>query len=70
MFLGFAGQGYKEMRARPDEPGQQTTLGDYTVRMDDLRVTQDNQKQMMTGLLHRCSARRGDRQDVSGAMVL
>ncbi len=36
-------------------PGQQTTLGEYTVRMDDLRVTEDNQKQMMTGLLHRCS---------------
>ena len=31
------------------KPGQQTTLGGYAVRMDALRVTQDNQKQMITG---------------------
>ena len=30
------------------KPGQQTTVGLH-VRMDDLRVTQDNQKQMVTG---------------------
>jgi cytochrome c-type biogenesis protein CcmF len=31
------------------KPGQQTTLGDYSLRMDDLRVTEDSQKQMITG---------------------
>ena len=49
MCLGFAGQGYKEYAQVLLRPGQQTTLGEYTVRMDDLRVTQDNQKQMVTG---------------------
>jgi cytochrome c-type biogenesis protein CcmF len=49
MFLGFAGQGYKQSELVLLKPGQQATLGDYTVRMDDLRVTQDSQKQMITG---------------------
>ena len=49
MFLGFAGQGYKQSELVQMKPGQQTTLGDYTVRMDDLRVTEDSQKQMITG---------------------
>ena len=49
MFLGFAGQGYKQSATVLLKPGQQTTLGDFTVRMDDLRVTQDSQKQMITG---------------------
>ncbi len=31
------------------KPGQQTTLGSYIVRMDALKVTNDNQKQMITG---------------------
>jgi cytochrome c-type biogenesis protein CcmF len=49
MFLGFAGQGYKQSELVQMKPGQQATLGDYTVRMDDLRVTEDSQKQMITG---------------------
>ena len=49
MFLGFAGQGYKQSATVLLKPGQQTTLGDFTVRMDDLRVTEDSQKQMITG---------------------
>ena len=49
MCLGFAGQGYKQDTMVLLTPGKQTTLGDYTVRMDDLRVTEDSQKQMITG---------------------
>jgi len=49
MFLGFAGQGFKKSEQVLLKPGQQTTVGDYTVRMDALRVTQDDQKQMVTG---------------------
>jgi cytochrome c-type biogenesis protein CcmF len=49
MFLGFAGQGYKQSEQVLLRPGQQTTLGEYTIRMDDLRVAQDSQKQMVTG---------------------
>jgi cytochrome c-type biogenesis protein CcmF len=49
MFLGFAGQGYKQSTQVLLKPGEQTVLGEYAVRMDDLRVTQDNQKQMITG---------------------
>jgi cytochrome c-type biogenesis protein CcmF len=49
MCLGFAGQGFKQSEQVLLKPGQQTTVGDYTVRMDALRVTEDDQKQMVTG---------------------
>jgi cytochrome c-type biogenesis protein CcmF len=49
MFLGFAGQGFKVTSQVLLKPGQQTTIGDYTIRMDALRVTKDNTKQMVTG---------------------
>ena len=49
MFLGFAGQGFKKSEQVLLKPGQQATVGDYTIRMDALRVTQDDQKQMVTG---------------------
>src|SRR5688500_6245480 len=49
MCLGFAGQGFKQSNQVLLKPGQQTTLGSYTVRMDALKVTEDNQKQMVTG---------------------
>jgi cytochrome c-type biogenesis protein CcmF len=48
MCLGFAGQGFKQSEQVMLKPGQQATLGDYTIRMDALRVTQDNTKQMVT----------------------
>jgi cytochrome c-type biogenesis protein CcmF len=51
MFLGFAGQGFKQSEQVLLKPGQQTTVGEYTLRMDSLRVTQDNTKQMVTGYL-------------------
>jgi cytochrome c-type biogenesis protein CcmF len=49
MFLGFAGEGFKQEAEVLLKPGQQMTLGHFTVRHDALRVTNDAQKQMITG---------------------
>jgi cytochrome c-type biogenesis protein CcmF len=49
MFLGFAGQGFKQEEQIKLGVGQQTTVGPFTVRHDALRVTTDAQKQMVTG---------------------
>ncbi len=49
MFLGFAGQGFKQEEQVLLKPGQQSTIGHFTVRHDALRVTSDAQKQMVTG---------------------
>ena len=50
MFLGFAGQGYKQhdenLRLKP---GDTATVGRFTVRHDSITVTSDEQKQMITG---------------------
>jgi len=49
MYLGFAGQQFKTDEQRLVKPGQQVTVGSYTVRYDGLKVTDDGQKQMVTG---------------------
>jgi cytochrome c-type biogenesis protein CcmF len=49
MFLGFAGQGYKLEEDMKLNPGQQGTVGEFTVRQDSVSVTSDDQKQMITG---------------------
>jgi cytochrome c-type biogenesis protein CcmF len=49
MFLGFAGQGYKLDENMKMNPGQQGTIGKFTIRHDALTVTNDDQKQMITG---------------------
>ena len=49
MFLGFAGEGLSRDEQLLLKPGQQATVGDYTLRLDALRVTDDGQKQMITG---------------------
>jgi cytochrome c-type biogenesis protein CcmF len=49
MFLGFAGEGFKREEQVLLKPGQQSTVGHFTVRHDALRVTTDRQKQMITG---------------------
>jgi cytochrome c-type biogenesis protein CcmF len=49
MFLGFAGQGFKQEEQIKLQVGQQTTVGHFTIRHDALRVTSDAQKQMITG---------------------
>jgi cytochrome c-type biogenesis protein CcmF len=49
MFFGFAGEGFKLEEQVILKPGEQTTIGHFTVRHDALRVTSDAQKQMVTG---------------------
>jgi cytochrome c-type biogenesis protein CcmF len=49
MCLGFAGQGFKQLSMVLLKPGQSTQLGSYTIQMDARTVTQDSQKQMITG---------------------
>jgi cytochrome c-type biogenesis protein CcmF len=49
MFFGFAGEGFKREEQALLKPGQQTTVGHFTVKHDALRVTSDAQKQMVTG---------------------
>jgi len=49
MFLGFAGQGYKLEENMKLNPGQTGTVGEFTVRQDSISVTNDDQKQMITG---------------------
>jgi cytochrome c-type biogenesis protein CcmF len=49
MFLGFAGQGYKQEEQLLLKPGQQAVVGGFTIRHDALTVTSDEQKQMITG---------------------
>lgn len=48
IFLGFAGEGFDRDQQLLLKPGQQSTFGDYTLRMDALRATDDGQKQMIT----------------------
>jgi cytochrome c-type biogenesis protein CcmF len=48
IFLGFAGEGFKQDEEASLKPGQQVQVGDFTVRMDALKVTDDGQKQMVT----------------------
>jgi cytochrome c-type biogenesis protein CcmF len=49
VFLGFAGQGFKQEEQALLGQGQQVSVGHFTVRHDGLRVTSDAQKQMVTG---------------------
>ena len=49
MFLGFAGEGFKVEEQVLLKPGQQTEVGGYVLRHEGVRVTDDGQKQMITG---------------------
>ena len=49
IFFGFAGEGFKQEEKQSVQLGEQITVGHFTVRHDALRVTQDAQKQMVTG---------------------
>jgi cytochrome c-type biogenesis protein CcmF len=51
IFLGFAGEGFKMEEQLLLKPGQQTTVGRFTIRHDAVRVSDDGQKQMITGHL-------------------
>ena len=48
IFLGFAGEGFKLQESALLKPGQQATIGDYAVRLDALKVSEDRTKQMVT----------------------
>ena len=49
MFLGFAGEGFKQEGEAILRPGEQFTVSHFTIKHDALRVTNDSQKQMITG---------------------
>jgi cytochrome c-type biogenesis protein CcmF len=49
MFLGFAGEGFKQEAEALLKPGEQMEVAHFTVKHDALRVTSDAQKQMITG---------------------
>jgi cytochrome c-type biogenesis protein CcmF len=51
MFLGFAGEGLKQHETLLMKPGQQVEVGDYVIRHDSLKVTDDGQKQMVTAVM-------------------
>jgi len=51
MCLGFAGEGYKQETQVLLKPGETTTLREFTVRHDAVKVTDDGQKQMVTAHL-------------------
>lgn len=48
MFLGFAGEGFKQDEQALMKPGQQVQVGHFTLRLDSIRATDDGQKQMVT----------------------
>ena len=49
IFLGFAGEGFSRDQQLLLKPGQESVVGDYTIHLDAIRVTDDGQKQMITG---------------------
>jgi cytochrome c-type biogenesis protein CcmF len=49
IFLGFAGEGFSRDQQLLLKPGEEARVGDYTVHLDAIRVTDDGQKQMITG---------------------
>ena len=49
MFLGFAGEGFKQEEEAVLKPNEQVSVGHFTIKHDALRVTNDAQKQMITG---------------------
>jgi cytochrome c-type biogenesis protein CcmF len=48
IFLGFAGEGFKLTEQVALKPGQQTTIGKFTLRAESLKVHDDGQKQTVT----------------------
>jgi cytochrome c-type biogenesis protein CcmF len=49
IFLGFAGNAYKRDQQVQLKPGEQTTVGRFSFRNDGIKVSDDGQKQMVTG---------------------
>jgi cytochrome c-type biogenesis protein CcmF len=51
IFLGFAGNGFKKDEQVLLKPGEQATIGRYSIRNDGLKVSDDGQKQMTMAYL-------------------
>ena len=51
MFLGFAGNGFKREQLLQLKLGEQASVGHYTLRNDGVKVSDDGQKQMVTGYI-------------------
>ena len=51
IFLGFAGNAYKRDVTQLLQPGQQMTVGAYTVRNDQVKVIEDGQKQSIVAYI-------------------
>ena len=51
VFLGFAGNAYKRDEQVQLKPGQQMTIGRYTLRNDGVKLNDDGQKQMITAYI-------------------
>src|SRR5882762_3517919 len=51
IFLGFAGNAYKRDQQVLLRPGEQMTIGRYTLRNDGVKVNDDGQKQMVTAFI-------------------
>jgi cytochrome c-type biogenesis protein CcmF len=51
IFLGFAGNAYKRDVTKVLQPGQQMTVGAYTVRNDQVKVIEDGQKQSIVAYI-------------------
>ena len=51
MFLGFTGEAFKIDEQMVLKPGEKAKVGRYEIRNDGVRVTDDGQKQMVTGHL-------------------
>ncbi|MEZ5416468.1 MAG: cytochrome c-type biogenesis CcmF C-terminal domain-containing protein [Vicinamibacterales bacterium] len=48
MFMGFAGEGFGRDEQALLKPGQQVQIDRYVLRLDAIRATEDDQKQMVT----------------------
>src|SRR5262245_15231381 len=51
IFFGFAGETFKLEEEVALKPGQQVTVGRYTLRHDVMKVAEDDQKQMVTAYI-------------------
>jgi cytochrome c-type biogenesis protein CcmF len=48
IFVGMAGENFKQQETASLSPGKQVTVGEYALRLDSLRVTDDARKQAVT----------------------
>ena len=70
IFLGFAGEGFKQEEQALMKVGEQLTVGAFAIRHDALRVTNDSQKQMVTGHVSVFEDGKSDRDARAGQVVL